>query len=155
VVAIRLYFIQHKTNDEAINELIKLIKLEVRQVSYSDILLVLKDFIDAKNAYALEKNATNVLDEKTKKDLIQTLDLQNWSHEIPHTIILLDDAINVLKENKFKPLQHLLFQNREPRSTVFMCIQDLYGVPPQIRRNCDSVFLFAGMTDKSMFGMMI
>jgi hypothetical protein len=152
-----LLYTTDKTNDETINELIKLIKLKVRQVSYSDILLVLKDLIYAKNAYAdaLDKNALKDLDEETKKDLIQTLDLHKWTLEIPHTIILLDDAINVSKENKFKPLRDLLFQNRQPRLTVFICIQDLYGVPPQIRRNCDSIFLFAGMTDKSMFGMMI
>jgi hypothetical protein len=118
-----------KTNDETINELVKLIKLKVRQVSYSNIIAVLKDLIDAKNAYAdaLDKNALGDLDEKTQRDLIQTLDLDRWSLEIPHTIILLDDAINVLRENKFKPLRDLLFQNRQPRLTVFICIQDLYG----------------------------
>jgi hypothetical protein len=152
-----LLYVTDKTNDETINELIKLIKLKVRQVSYSDIVLVLRDLIDAKNAYAdvLEKNALNDLDDETKKDLIQTLDLKKWIPEIPHTAILLDDAINVLKENKFKPLRDILFQNRQPRLTVFICVQDLYGVPPQIRRNCDSVLLFARMNDRLMFGMMM
>jgi hypothetical protein len=151
-----LLYVTDKTNDETINELIKLIKLKVRQVSYSNIIAVLKDLIDAKNAYAdaLDKNALRDLDVETQQDLFQTLDLDHWSVEIPHTIILLDDAINVLRENKFKPLRDLLFQNRQPRLTVFICIQDLYGVPPQLRRNCDSVFLFAGMSDKSVFGMM-
>jgi hypothetical protein len=103
----------------------------------------------------LDKNALGDLDEETQQDLFQTLDLDGWTLEIPHTVILLDDAINVLRENKFKPLRDLLFRNRQPRLTVFICIQDLYGVPPQLRRNCDSVFLFAGMSDKSVFGMMI
>jgi hypothetical protein len=34
-------------------------------------------------------------------------------------------------------------------------VQDLYGVPVQIRRNCDTVFLFAGMTDRMVFTMMM
>jgi hypothetical protein len=37
----------------------------------------------------------------------------------------------------------------------YLCAQDIFGVPVQLRRNCDTVWLFAGMTDKSMFGMMM
>jgi hypothetical protein len=70
-------------------------------------------------------------------------------------MILLDDAINILKDAKFKQLRNLLFQNRQPRLTIFICAQDVFGIPPQIKRNCDTVWIFAGMTDKSMFGMMM
>jgi hypothetical protein len=31
----------------------------------------------------------------------------------------------------------------------------MFGVPVQIRRNCGSVWLFAGMTDKMMFSMIM
>jgi ribosomal protein S17E len=53
-------YVSDKTNDETINEMIKLIKLEVGVVKYKDLLQVLYDLIDAKNAYAdaLEKNIT-------------------------------------------------------------------------------------------------
>jgi hypothetical protein len=68
---------------------------------------------------------------------------------------LLDDAINILKDCKFKQLRDLLFQNRQPRSTIFICPQDILGVPVQIRRNCDSVWLFAGITNKMMFSMVM
>jgi hypothetical protein len=90
-----------------------------------------------------------------KKNLFETLDLKDWTEETPHTAILLDDAINILKETKFKPLRDLLFQNRQPRLTIFICAQDMFGVPVQIRRNCDTVWLFAGMTDKLVFGMIM
>jgi hypothetical protein len=68
---------------------------------------------------------------------------------------LLDDEINILKDNKFKQLRDLLFQNRQPRLTIFICAQDMFGVPVQIKRNCDSIWLFDGMTDKMMFSMII
>jgi transcriptional regulator CtsR len=79
-----LLYVTDKTNDETINELIRLIKLKVRQVSYSGVISVLKDLIDAKNAYAdvLEKKALKDLTDETKKDLIQTLDLKSWLLEI-------------------------------------------------------------------------
>jgi hypothetical protein len=63
---------------------------------------------------------------------------------------LLDDTINILKDNKFKQLRHLLFQSKQPRLTIFIYAQDV-----QIRRNCDSVWLFAGLTDKTKFSMIM
>jgi hypothetical protein len=150
-------YVSDKTNDATVNELIKNVKLKVRHVSYNDILEVLNDLIDAKSALsdALEKDVIDELTDKTVKDLCTTLDVDELPGTIPHTAILLDDAINVLKENKFKNLRNLLFQNRQPRLTIFICVQDLYGVPVQLRRNCDTIFLFPGMTDKMAFGMMI
>jgi hypothetical protein len=46
-----------------------LIKLKVQQISYSDIILVIKDLINSKNACAdvLEKDAFGYLNEETKK----------------------------------------------------------------------------------------
>jgi hypothetical protein len=150
-------YVTDKTNDETVNGMIKLINLKVRQVSYANLLQVLRDLIDAKNAYsdALEKGAFDDLDDSSKADLLQTLDLDEFVGDIPHTAILLDDAINILNDNKFKHVRDLLFQNRQPRLTVFICVQDIYGVPVQLRRNCDTIFLFAGMTDKMAFGMMM
>jgi hypothetical protein len=150
-------YVSDKTNDETINNLIPLLKLQVKIVSYENVLGVLTDLIDAKSAYAdlLKKDLQEVISESVKKDLFTTLNIKTFVNEVPHTAILLDDAINVLKDCKFKALRNLLFQNRQPRLTIFICAQDIFGVPPQIRRNCDTVWIFAGLTDKSMFGMMM
>jgi hypothetical protein len=149
-------YVSDKVNDATVNELVKLVKLKVRQVSYNDVQKVLEDLIDAKSAYGdvLEKNLQDEVTDKTRKDLFETLDITEWWDDIPHTVVLLDDAINILNESKFKRLQNLLFQNRQPRLTIFICVQDIFGVPVRIRRNCDSIWIFAGMTDKMAFGMM-
>jgi hypothetical protein len=39
--------------------------------------------------------------------------------------------------------------------TIFVCAQDIFEIPIQIRRNCNSVWLFAGMTDRMMFSMIM
>jgi hypothetical protein len=151
-------YVSDKTNDETVNDMVKLIKLKVRRVTYNDVLVVLQDLIDAKSALAdaLDKDVVSDLSRETVADLMETLDLKSLDvNEVPHTAILLDDAINVLKEAKFKELRNLLFQNRQPRLTIFICVQDLFGLPVQLRRNCDTIFLFAGMTDKLAFGMML
>jgi hypothetical protein len=118
--------------------------------------LVLHDLIDAKSAYQdpINNELQKTVGEDVKKDLFETLDLKDWTEETPHTAILLDDAINILKDNKFK-LTDLLFQNRQPRLTIFICAQDMFGVPVQFRRNCYTVWIFAGMTDKLVFRMIM
>jgi hypothetical protein len=150
-------YMSDKTNDATVNELIKHIKLKVRIVSYLEVLAVLKDLIDTKSAYeeVLNKELQDEVSDETQMDLFETLYLDDWTDQTPHTVVLLDDAINVLKDTKFKDLKNLLFQNRQPRLTIFICAQDIFGVPIQIRRNCDAVWIFAGMTDKTMFGMMM
>jgi hypothetical protein len=35
-------------------------------------------------------------------------------------------------------------QNRQPRFTVFISLQDFFSVPPQLKRNADSVWVFSG-----------
>jgi hypothetical protein len=146
-----------KTNDATVNELINHIALKVRIVGYNKVLPVLHDLIYAKSAYEdiLNKNLQNEVSDESKQDLFETLDLENWTDQTPHTAILLDDAINILKDSKFKQLRDLLFQNRQPRLTIFIYAQDIFGVPVQIRRKCDSVWLFAEMTDKMMFSMIM
>jgi hypothetical protein len=150
-------YVSDKTNDTTVNELIKLIKLKVRQVSYEDVLKVMEDIIDAKSALedAIRKDIIDELQDSVVKDLKSTLDLPDLHvDEVPHTAILLDDAINILKDTKHKKLMNVLFQNRQPRFTIFICVQDVFGVPVKIKRNCDAVWIFAGLTDKHAFGMM-
>jgi hypothetical protein len=45
----------------------------------------------------------------------------------------------------------MLFRNRQPRFTIFICAQDPYSIHVKIRRNFDSLWLFGGFTDSSMF----
>jgi hypothetical protein len=151
-------YITDKTNDSTVNELIKLIKLKTRVVRYKDAFDVLNKIIEAKTAY--EQLISNSIlqkkvDEESKLNILELLDMDDFIDYIPNTAILMDDAINILKESKYKTLTNLIFQNRQPRFTFFICLQDSFGIPPSIKRNVDTVWIFAGMTDRSMFGLML
>jgi hypothetical protein len=149
-------YITDKMNDSTVNELIKLIKIKTRVVKYEDAYQVLKDIMESKTAYEqiIEKKLQNKLKESSRDNILSTLDVDGFGESVPHSAILFDDAINIFKETKFKPLKNLLFQNRQPRFTIFICLQDIFSIPPQIKRNADSVWIFTGFTDKTMFGMM-
>jgi hypothetical protein len=150
-------YITDKSNDNTVNELIKLIKLKTKIVHYSDALEVLKDIMSAKSAYEqiISKNLEQKITDTSKEDILSTLCMDDFLDYVPHTAILLDDAMNVLKDPKYKLLRDLLFQNRQPKFTIFICVQDAFGIPPSIKRNIDTAFIFAGFTDKTMFGMMV
>jgi hypothetical protein len=99
-------YVSDKTNDATVNELINHIALKIRIVGYSQVLPVLFDLNEAKSAYEdiLNKNIQEEVHKSTKKDMFKTLDLNQWKEQTPHTAILLDDEINILKDNKFKQL---------------------------------------------------
>jgi Cdc6-like AAA superfamily ATPase len=141
-----------KSNDSTVNELLSLIKLKVRVVSYADMPVFLADLIDAKNAYqdAIEKGVLYELTESSMKDLMVSLDLNQLVGTTPHTVVLYDDAINIFKSKKFEVLLNLLFQNRQPRITYFLCIQEGFAIPPQVKRNTDTCIVFGGYNDNQM-----
>jgi hypothetical protein len=76
-------YVSDKTNDSTVNELINLIKLDVKIVSYEDSLEVLKDVIDAKNAYedALNKGLEDEITDKCKNEIFKILGLKDWTDE--------------------------------------------------------------------------
>jgi hypothetical protein len=145
-----------KTNDNTVNELLGMIKLKTRVVKYDDMVKFLTDLIDAKNAYqeVLEKGLTKAVTDKCKKDLLTALDLKDFTQQTPGTIVLYDDAINIFKAAKNKPLLDLLHQNRQPRITYFLCMQDGFALPPQVKRNLDTCVVFGGYNDLQMLSML-
>jgi hypothetical protein len=150
-------YISDKTNDATVLELIKLIKLKTRLVKYKDALTALETIMNAKTDYEqiISKGLQEEITDQTKNEVLKTLDIEEFTDYIPHTAILMDDAINILKDTKYKKLTNLIFQNRQPRFTFFVCVQDSFGVPPSIKRNLDTAWIFAGFTDYTMFGTMM
>jgi hypothetical protein len=146
-----------KSNDNTVKELLGMVKLKVRVVSYANMTKFLLDFIDAKNAYqeVLDKGLKNDVTDKCRKDLLTALDLKDFTQQTPGTVILYDDAINIFKQPKYKQLLDLLHQNRQPRITYFLCMQDGFALPPQVKRNLDTCILFGGYNDTQMLDILL
>jgi hypothetical protein len=145
-----------KTNDSTVKELMPLIRLKTRVVSYKNMLTFLTDFVDAKSAYeeTIEKGLTEDITEECKYDLLKAVDVPRFGDRTPGTVVLYDDAINIFKNARNKPLLDLLHQNRQPKITYFLCMQDGFAVPPQVKRNLDTCILFGGYNDSQMLGML-
>jgi hypothetical protein len=145
--------VSDKPNDSTINELLKLINLKVIQTDYANAMNCLNGIIDGKAAYdqVIRKYLANNLTDDSKEDILSRVMDDNFYDSLPHTLILLDDAINVLKQKRHQGLEDLLFRNRQPRFTIFICAQDPFGIPVKIRRNLDSLWFFGGFKDKLLF----
>jgi hypothetical protein len=146
-----------KTNDSTVKELLPMIKLKTRVVSYADMLPFLKDLVDAKSAYeeTIEKGLVNDVTDRCKKDLLHAVDVKEFGESTPGTIVLYDDAINIFKSAKNKPLLDLLHQNRQPKITYFLCMQDGFALPPQVKRNLDTCIIFGGFNDAQMLSILL
>jgi hypothetical protein len=145
-------YVTDKTNDDTFKEMLSLIKLKIRIISYADANKFLADFIDAKAAYQeiLDKGLLEETSEECVKDLMEALDLEAWGEPTPGTVVLYDDAINIFKRAAFSKLLDLLFKNRQPRITYFLCVQAPFSIPPEIKSNADTCIVFGGFKNQQM-----
>jgi hypothetical protein len=152
----QLLYVTEKVNDSTVNELINLIKLKVHVIKYDNAFKVLDDIRECKTAYGqvLKNDLEDQLKSKSRAETLSSLDLDEFSEEVSHLICFFDNAINILKERKYKNL-NLMFQNRQPKFTIFICLQDFFSLPPQLKRNADSIWIFTGFTDKTLFEMLV
>jgi energy-coupling factor transporter ATP-binding protein EcfA2 len=80
--------------------------------------------------------------------ILKYLNIPGIEDNLPHTIIFIDDCIDLL--TKRGTLFKKLFENRQPRITYFLGLQDVQGIPPSMKSNIDSLVLF-GMFPKHKF----
>jgi hypothetical protein len=148
-------YVTDKQNDSTVKELLHLIKLKTRVVSYANTTTFLNDYIEAKEAYdqIIENGLEGEVTEKCKFDMFKSLDITEW-RKTPGTIVLYDDAINIFKNTKYKDLLNNLFKNRQAKITYFLCLQDGFGLPVNVKRNLDSCIVFGGYNDSFMLGQL-
>jgi hypothetical protein len=120
-------------------------------------LKTLGDIINGKTAYdqVLTNNLQERLTDNSKENILNLTADKRFKVNVPHTAILMDDAVNAFKRKEHAALEDMLFRNRQPRFTIFICVQDQYSIPVKIRRNLDSLWLFGGFTDSNMFQILL
>ena len=76
--------------------------------------------------------------------------------DVYHTFILFDDCQNVFstKTKENKQLIKLLFENRQPKITYFLVMQDGKGLDSSIKETADTIWIFGGFS-KAKFSYII
>jgi hypothetical protein len=155
-----LIIVSDQPDDSTINKVIPALEsygLKIIRVDYDGVLGLLKEVIEGKLAYSqvIRKHLESKLQDESREEILNLTGDYDFLEKLPHSFILFDDAVNIFTLKKYEPLQNLLYRNRQPRFTIFICIQDITGIPTIIRRNADSCWLFAGMRDKTTFSRIL
>jgi len=145
----QLIYVTNKLSDDTFHKMKKLMKIEIVKVKYEDVQECLTKIIEAKEDYAeiVEKSLVNELDEEYAEELKNTIAVNDFNSPVVHTAVLFDDAIEVFKNRK-SGLYRMLFENRQPKITYFLCLQDPIGIDASVKSNVDSAWLFGGFSSQ-------
>ena len=142
--SLMIYVTDH-LNDETHLKYKDLITIPIIHVTYSEATKVIEELTEAKTAYDQVKRnkLENRLTEESKKDILEPMRINDFSKLVHHTAVLLDDCGHLFK-NKKGDLYRMLFRNRQPKITYFLCLQDVKQIDTEIKANVDSLWLFGG-----------
>jgi hypothetical protein len=152
--------ISDKPNDSTMLELLDLIKddLKIIQTDYEHAYDVLDDIMEGKVAYdhVVRKDLEGEITEDSKKDILSRAMDDDFYDQLPHTLVLFEDVIGIFNHNnKYKKLYEMEFKNRHQRFTIFINVQEIYTIPPAIRKNLDTLWVFGGMSSKQSFVVLL
>jgi hypothetical protein len=83
------FYVTDKTSDKTVNEMLSLIKLKVKVVTYKNAIKFIPDLISAKDAYdqVFEKGLVNSVTKECEQDLLTSVDLDHWTSITPCTVV--------------------------------------------------------------------
>ena len=141
----KFVYVSNKTNDSTARVFDDLITLDKITVRYDDADEYISNLYELKGAYdeVVEKNIENQITDENKNEILEMVGVNTFS-EPWHTAVLFDDAIQIFKKKGL--LYRKLFENRQPRVTYFITLQDATGIDPSVKANIDSYWLFGGFS---------
>lgn len=145
----QLIYVTNKLSDNTFHKMKKHLKMQVIKVRFEDAEECLTKIIEAKEDYneIIAKDLMSILDNDYANELLDTLGVNDLSRKVIHTAVLYDDAIEIFKNKKNK-LYRLLFENRQPNITYFLCLQAPFDIAPSVKANVDALWLFGGFSSK-------
>ena len=149
----KLIYVSDKPWDRTYDLVKKHLPLAVEKVPYSKAVEAIKEVAEAKNA-AHEIVENGIEKGELEDDAVQHIEEALGSslddkNEIYHTIVLLDDCQDRFAKRTpaNQELWRLLFENRQPKITYFLTMQDPKGIDSSLKENLDSAWLFGGFSD--------
>jgi hypothetical protein len=119
--------------------------LVIQIINHEETSGIIDVLAEAKKTFnELKKLGPEAMDSPKYLDTLQKLNIMDLNGNTPHTIIFMDDCIDLL--TKRGSLFKNLFENRQPKITYFLGLQDVHGIPPSMKCNVDSLVLFGGFS---------
>ena len=149
----KLLYITDKAYDPTFDRLKHLIPLNVEKVPYSNAVEKIRELAEAKVAvHDIITNDIKLEDitDASKHNIENILGKELDGEEVFHTAVLLDDCQNIFdrKTRTNEALFKMLFENRQPKITYFLTMQDPKHFDSSLKQNLDSCWLFGGFTER-------
>ena len=154
----KLLYVTDKPNDPTFERIADELPFEVDICPYSEAVESIREIAGAKAAVKemREKHIEPTMLEEDSKEQIEFALGERLEgscrnlREVYHTAVLLDDAQNMFqqKTRANKDLIKLLFENRQPKITYFICLQDAKGLDTSLKENADSVWVFGSFSQQ-------
>ncbi|KAH7830562.1 uncharacterized protein MONOS_1524 [Monocercomonoides exilis] len=136
-------YVSDKSSDQTFERMKKFIEFPIVQVRYNEALKTLTDISNAKELYRDIYNRKQQ-DESVVNAVLETLHIDDFSQPVHHTAVLFDDCMEMFK--KKDGIFRLLFENRQPMITYFLCLQDPKGICSEVKANLDTLWIFGGFS---------
>ena len=134
-----IIYVSNNSSDDTFNNLYKYINIPIVKTDYEHLDKQYEQLIKLKDIY------NKMIDGEIENDknILETLYIDNFNLKRLHTLILMDDAAFVLKNEKSKWFKWLC-QLRHLNTTIFMCIQIWKSINPSLITQITSIQLFPG-----------
>ena len=134
-----IIYVSNNSSDDTFNNLYKYINIPIVKTDYEHIDKQYEQLIKLKDIY------NKMIDGEIEKykNILEALYINNFNLKRLHTLILMDDAAFVLKNEKSK-LFKWLCQLRHLNTTIFMCIQIWKSINPSLITQITRIQLFPG-----------
>ena len=149
----KLLYVTDKAYDPTYDRMKHLIPLTVEKCSYAEAPAKIRELAQAKVAvHDIIKNDIKLEDitEASRQHIEDIVGSPLDGNEVFHTVILLDDCQNVFdhKTRANEALFKMLFENRQPKLTYFLTMQDPKHLDSSLKQNLDSCWFFGGFTER-------
>ena len=149
----KMLYVTNKPYDPTYARIKDLMPIPVEKVPYEQAVEKINEVSEAKKAMVeIKEHNIDVNDlDHTLLDSVLGQDIAvdaKTGDNIYHTIVLLDDCAFLFERRTRQNMElwKLLFENRQPKITYFLTMQDAKGLDTSIKEALDTVWLFGGFT---------
>jgi Cdc6-like AAA superfamily ATPase len=141
-------YVADEEGDRTVLQYGAVLNLPLVRVDYDSALEYINRIIETKRMYEELRNDTRNEGEwslEQAKEILHELQVKNFQKPFLHTIVVYDDATDILTKKKNSALSELIMRNRHGRFTYFLNVHDYFRtIPPKVKSNLGSLVLFGG-----------
>lgn len=149
-----IVYVTNNPNDITFAKIKDLISTPITQISYEEsceYLSTLRDYIQAYDEIKTN-HLENKITEECRYNILEHLQLNDFSKNSIYTVVIYDDAMNVFKRPGSKEFK-MLFEYRHFRTTYILMMQSMKGVTTEIKAQIGGIWLFGGFNRQQFMYM--